>query len=164
MEERPPGRPPGYKHSEETRQKIKESHQGLQQSPETRRKISESMKGQEKSPTHRAKLSELSLDREADSRTLYIDNLCLDRLAELKANYPDHEEFFEENEIELLIALRDVKSDKEIDDITRYIETEDIARYAGSLSYQYSSFPSHEDVLIALLDEYHKQIQIKKYH
>jgi len=154
MEEKPPGRAPGYRHSEDTRRKIKEAHQGLQQSPETRRKISESMKGQGKSKKHREKLSELALEREADSRMLYIDNLCLTRLAELKANYPDHEEFFEENETELLIALREVKSDKEIDDITRYIETEDIARYAGSLSYQYasSSFYAQEDAVIALLD------------
>ncbi len=164
MEERPPGRPPGYHHSEETRQKIKESLAGRTKSIEHRKKISAAMKGQEKSKEHREKLSQLSFDREADHRMLYIDNLCLDRLAELKANYPDHEEFFEENEIELLIALRDVKSDKEIDDITRYIETEDIARYVGSLSYQYSSFPSHEDVLIDLLDEYHRQTQIEKYH
>ena len=154
MEERPPGRPPGYKHSEETRQKIKEAHQGLQQSTQTRRKISESMKGREKSATHRSKLSELSFDREAVSGALYLDNRCLDRLAELKANYPDHEEFFEENETALLIALRDVKSDKEIEDITRYIESEDIDRYAGSLSYQYasSSFYAQEDAVIAVID------------
>ena len=126
MEEKPPGRSPGYHHSEDTKRKIKEAHQGLQQSAETRRKISETMKGREKSAEHRAKLSELSYDRESQNREFYIDNLCLDRLAELKANYPDHEEFFEENEAELLMALRDVKSDKEIEYITRYVESEDI--------------------------------------
>jgi len=154
MEERPPGRSPGYHHSEKTRQKIKDSLSGRTKSEEHRQKIAKSMQGQEKSKKHREKLSELGLDREADSRMLYIDNLCLTRLAELKASYPDHEEFFEENETELLIALREVKSDKEIDDITRYIETEDIARYAGSLSYQYasSSFYAQEDAVIALLD------------
>jgi len=164
MEERPPGRPPGYHHSEETRQKIKESLAGRTKSIEHRKKISAAMKGQEKSKEHREKLSQLQFDYEADHRMLYIDNLCLDRLAELKAIYPDQAEFFEENETALLIALRDVKSDKELDDIRKYIETENIDRYVGTLSYQYSSFPSHEDVLIDLLDEYHKQIQIKKYH
>jgi len=154
MEEKPPGRSPGYHHSEDTKRKIKEAHQGLQQSTETRRKISESMKGREKSAEHRAKLSELSFDREAARDVLYLDNRCLDRLAELKANYPDHEEFFEENETALLMALRDVKSDKEIEDITRYIESEDIDKYAGSLSYQYasSSFYAQEDAVIAVID------------
>ena len=163
MEERPPGRPPGYKHSEETRQKIVDAARRRKHSPETRQKISEAMKGQEKSKEHREKLSQLSFDREADHRMLYIDNLCLDRLAELKANYPDQEEFFEENETALLMALRDVKSDKEIDDITRYIETENIDRYAGSLSYQYasSSFYAQEDAVIALLDT---MTYLRKFH
>jgi hypothetical protein len=133
MEEKPPGRPPGYKHSEETRQKIRKAHRGLKHSFETRDKISESM--------------------------LDVDGRCMARLAELKANYPDHAEFFEENEIPLLIALRDVKSDKEIDDIRKYIET-DIDRYSKShlLSGQYmsSSFQAHEDVVIKLLDKYHE--------
>lgn len=154
MKERPPGRSPGYYHSEETRQKIKNSLSGRTKSKEHRQNIAKSMKGQEKSKEHREKLSQLGFDREADSRMSYIDKLCIDRLAELKANYPGHEEFFEENEPALLIALRDVKSDKEIDDIKRYIETEDIDRYAGSLSYQYasSSFYAQEDAVIALLD------------
>ena len=145
MEERPPGRPAGYKHSEETRQKMKEAHQGRKQSAETRRKISESMRGRGKSSDHRENISYGMLD---------IDSRCVARFAELKANYPDQAEFFEENEIELLIALRDVKSDKEIDDIKKYIETEDIDRYAGSLSYQYStsSFHAQEDAVIKLLD------------
>jgi len=154
MEERPPGRSPGYHHTEKTRQKIKESLSGRTKSDEHRQKIAKSMQGREKSSDHREKLSQLGHDREADNRLLYIDNLCLDRLAELKANYPDHEEFFEENETALLIALREVKSDKEIDDIKRYIETEDIDKYAGSLSYQYasSSFYAQEDAVIALID------------
>jgi Xaa-Pro aminopeptidase len=136
MEEKPPGRPPGYKHSEETRQKIRKAHRGLKHSFETRDKISESM--------------------------LDVDGRCMARLAELKANYPDHAEFFEENEIPLLIALRDVKSDKEIDDIRKYIET-DIDRYSKShlLSGQYmsSSFQAHEDTIIDLLDYYHECIR-----
>ena len=169
MEEKPPGRPPGYTHSEETkqkiveaaarrkhtaptRQKIAEAAQRRSHAPETRRKISETMRGQEKSESHREKISFGKLD---------IDGRCMARLAELKANYPDHAEFFEENEIPLLIALREVKSDKEIDDIKKYIETGDIDRYSKSLSYQSSSssFQAHEDTVIDLLDYYHKCIR-----
>jgi len=148
--DRPPGRPPGYKHSEETRQKMSAAHKGNRQSPSTCEKIRGSLRGQHKSEVHREKISYGRLD---------IDGRCVARLAELKANYPDQVEFFEDNEQALLLALRDIKSDKELDDIKRYIETEDIDKWAGSLSYQYSSFPSHEDVVIDLLDEYHKQIR-----
>lgn len=182
MEERPPGRPPGYTHSEETKKKItdtvsalplpsektkrkmRNAHQGNVQSESTRKKIALSLRGSHQTADHRKKIAEKRQEQEFDSRVMYIDNLCLDRLAELKAIYPDQAEFFEENEVSLLIALRDVKSDKEIDDIKRYIETEDLDRYVGTLSYQYSSFPSHEDVLIDLLDEYHRQTKNKKYH
>lgn len=145
MDERRPGRAPGFKHSEETRQKITDAAKKRKQSPETRRKISESMKGRTKSEDHRDNISYGMLD---------IDNRCIARFAELKANYPDHAEFFEENEIPLLIALRDVKSDKEIEDIKKYVESEDIDRYAGTLSYQYSSrsFHAQEDAVITLLD------------
>ena len=155
MEERPPGRSPGYKHSEETRQKIKETLAGRPKSEEHKQKIRKSLQGRPHPLHRRENISYGMLD---------IDSRCVARFVELKANYPDQAEFFEENETALLIALRDVKSDKEIDDIKRYIETEDIDRYAASLSYQYSSFPSHEDVLIDLLDEYRRQTKIKKYH
>jgi len=150
MEEKPPGRPLGYTHSEETKQKITEAAHRRSQAPETRRKISESLSGQNKSEAHREKISLGRLD---------IDGRCMARLAELKANYPDHAEFFEENEIPLLIALRDVRSDKEMDDIKRYVESEDIDRYAKSLLYRSmsSSFQIHEDTVIDLLDEYRKQ-------
>ncbi len=145
MEERPPGRPPGYKHSEETRHKIKESLVGRTKSVKHKQKIRKSLTGRPHSEDRRENISYGMLD---------IDSLCVARLVELKANYPGQAEFFEENEIPLLIALRDVKSDKEIDDIKKYIETEDIARYAGSLSYQYStsSFHAQEDATIKLLD------------
>lgn len=154
MEERPPGRTPGYKHSEETRQKITEAASRRRQKPETRQKISESLKGRVKSEDHRENISYGMLD---------IDSRCVARYVELKDNYPDQAEFFEENEIPLLIALRDVKSDKEIDDIKRYIETEDIDRYAGSLSYQYStsSFHAQEDAVIKLLDT---AAYLRKFH
>ncbi len=155
MEERPPGRSPGYKHSEETRQKIKETLTGRPKSEEHKQKIRKSLQGRPHTDHRRENISYGMLD---------IDSRCVARFVELKANYPDQAEFFEENETALLIALRDAKSDKEIDDIKRYIETEDIDRYAASLSYQYSSFPSHEDVLIDLLDEYRRQTKIKKYH
>ena len=81
-------------------------------------------------------------------------SLCIARLEELKSTYPDQVDFFEENEAALLVALRGVKSEKELDDIKRYIETEDIAKYAGSLSYQYptSSYHAQEDVVIELID------------
>ena len=150
MKERPPGRSLGYKHSEKTKQKMREAHRGQHKNVETRQKISDSMRGQSKSEEHRENISQRMLD----NQTLDIDRLCRFRLAELKENYPDQAKFFEENEASLLIALRDVKSDKEIDDISRYIETENIARYVGTLSYQYSSSSiyAHEDAVITLID------------
>lgn len=154
MEERPPGREPGYNHSEETRQKIIEAAKRRRHNSKTRQKISKTMQGRGKSEEHRENISYGMLD---------IDSLCVARLAELKANYPDQVEFFDENEIPLLIALRDVKSDKEIDDIKKYIETENIERYAGSLSYQYrsSSVYAQEDLIIELLD---KMAYLRKFH
>jgi hypothetical protein len=145
MEERPPGRPSGYQHSEKTRQKIKEALVGKTKPEEHRRKIGESLRGRDKTGDHRENISLGMLD---------VDGRCRARLAELKANYPGQEKFFEENEIPLLVAMRDIKSDKEIEDIKKYIETEDVDRYAESLSYQYSSSSiyAQEDVVIALLD------------
>ncbi len=150
MEERPPGRAPGYTHSKKTRQKMSKSHQNSTQSLETREKISDSMVGRNKAKEHLENIIAYFADRQP----LNLDRLCVDRLAELKANYPDQAQFFEENEASLLVALRDVRSDKEIDDIKKYIETDDIGRYAGSLSYQYSSssFYAQEDATISLID------------
>jgi len=145
MEERPPGRVPGYEHSEETKKKISDAASRRVHLTSTREKISQSMKGRIKSERHREKISHGMLD---------TYSLCIARLEELKSNYPEQSAFFEENESALLTALREVKSDKEIDDIKKYIETEDIAKYAGTLSYQYSSSSYHaqEDAVIALLD------------
>jgi hypothetical protein len=145
MEERPPGRVPGYEHSDETKKKISEAASRRRHLPSTKDKISKALQGRPKSESHRKKISLGLLDNYS---------LCIARLEELKSRYPAQAAFFEENEAALLAALQEVKSDKEIDDIKRYIETEDIAKYTGTLSYQYSSSSYHaqEDIVIALLD------------
>jgi hypothetical protein len=154
MEERPPGRPPGYHHSEETRRKIKETLAGRTKSEEHKQKIRKSLQGRPHEENRRENISYGMID---------IESRCVARFVELKANYPDQAEFFEENETALLIALRDVKSDKEIDDIKRYIETEDIDRYAGTLSYQSAttSFHAQEDAVIKLIDT---AAYLRKFH
>ena len=119
------GRKPGYKHS-----------------AETKKKISQSLSGQTKTLEHRDHIAESMADPQA---------LCFARFLELKAEYPGHEDFFEENKEELLYALEDIKSEKELEYIRRYIESSSID---PSSSYQYSSSSCYaaEDAVIALID------------
>ncbi len=80
-----------------------------------------------------------------------MDEKCIARFEELKANYPEQEDFFLDNENELLFAMRDVRTEKELTDIRRYVET---AALRANEPYQYfsSSCYAAEDTMIALLD------------
>ena len=61
------------------------------------------------------------------------------------------EEFFVDNRDELLFAMRDVRTERELSDIRRYVET---ATLRPDEPYQYSSSScfAAEDAMIALLD------------
>jgi len=65
--------------------------------------------------------------------------------------YPGQEEFFVDNRDELLFAMRDVRTEKELTDIRRYVET---AALRADEPYQYESTSCYaaEDAMIALLD------------
>jgi hypothetical protein len=136
------GRKPGFKHSVETIEKIRQSHLGTKQELGTRSKISRSMSGKNKTPDHKERLSESMFN---------LDAKCLERYNALKAEYPDQEEFFEQNQEDLLFAMQDIKSEKELTDIRRYIESVPLH---NSLTYEYSSSSCYaaEDAMIALVD------------
>lgn len=138
------GRKPGYKHSAETKRKIRQSRVGAKHCSGTRAKISESMSGKAKTVDHKNLLAEAS-------DMLDLGGKCARRLAELKAEYPDQEDFFEKNRANLLWAMQDVKSEKELNDIRRFIESMPLQE---SMAYQYSSTScfAAEDAMIALID------------
>ena len=130
------GRKPGYRHSEKTKEKIRQSLTGTPHTDKRKDNIS-------------------------TGRTLYgLDEKCLNRFEELKSNYPDQEAFFLDNQYELLFAMRDVRTEGELRDIRRYIET---AALRPDEPYQYSSSSCYaaEDAMIALLD--FKRL-LQKYH
>jgi hypothetical protein len=136
------GRKPGFKHSDETIEKIRKSRLGTKHKLDTRAKISKSLSGKIKSQEHRDHISESRFD---------LDGKCIQRYIELKAEYPDQEDFFDLNKGELLFAMQDIKSEKELDDIRRYIESSTVH---DSMSYHYSSSSlfAAEDAMIALID------------
>jgi hypothetical protein len=80
-----------------------------------------------------------------------LDEKCVRRFEELKANYPDQEEFFEENEADLLFAMRDLRTEKELGDIRKHVENA-ILRQDEPYQYSSSSCYAAEDAMIALLD------------
>lgn len=142
----PSGRRPGYKHSAETREKIRKARLGKTQEKQTRDKISESMTGRPKSTAHREAISDSLHD---------LDRKCMQRYLALRAEYPGHEDFFDEHQAELLFAMRSIKSEKELRDIRKYIETtplEDAPQVSTSYQYSSSSCYAQEDAMIALLD------------
>ena len=136
------GRKPGFKHSAKTIEKMRQAHLGTKHGSGTRSKISHSMSGKNKSTDHRDHIAESMFN---------LDAKCLERYNALKAEYPDQEEFFEQNQEDLLFAMQDIKSEKELTDIRRYIES---APLHNSLTYEYSSSSCYaaEDAMIALVD------------
>ena len=157
------GRKPGYKHPPETIEKMRQAHQGskqaetsrekirqyrlgIKQSENTRKKISDSMKGVPKTEDHRDSISESLVD---------LERKCLLRFLELRSEYPGFEEFFDNNIEDLVFAMRDIKSEKELDDLRRYIESVSLQdAHHEDLVYHYSSSScyAHEDVMISLID------------
>lgn len=140
------GRKPGYKHCEETREKMRQFHRGKSQSDSTKEKISRSMSGKSKSPAHRAALSKSALD---------IDRKCMLRFLELCDDYPDHQGFLYQNQEKLLIAMRTIKSEAELRYIRKYIENvtlEGAPSVCTSYQYESSSCYAQEDATIDLLD------------
>jgi hypothetical protein len=125
---------------------MRQAKLGTVHSPETKRKIGESVSrsisGTPKSSEHRDRISESLTDYEGR---------CLTRFEELKSEYPEQAEFFEDNKSELLFALQDVRSENELRDLRDYIE---LSRVEAKLSYEYSSSSVYaaEDLMIALLD------------
>jgi hypothetical protein len=121
------GRRPGFKHSDDTKRKIADSLRGTP-------------------------LSEARRDNIAQAKAMYdLDEKCVRRFEELKANYPDQEEFFEENEADLLFAMRDVRTEKELSDIRKNVENA-VLRPEEPYQYSSSSCYAAEDAMIALLD------------
>jgi hypothetical protein len=141
------GRKPGYKHSEKTKEKIRKSLRGVSHTPhtqETKDKIRQSLSGKPHPEERRESI--------AQGKSLYeLDEKCIARYEDLKANYPEQEDFFLDHQDELLFAMRDVRTEKELTDIRRYVET---AALRVDEPYQYSSSSCYaaEDAMIALLD------------
>ena len=123
------GRKPGYKHNQATKDKI-----------------SDSMSGKHKSDAHKDALA-------ASQRN--TARKCALRLQEMRLEYPECVDFFDNNKTKLLIAMRDIKSNKELRDIRSYIETkhlEDVPQAYLSYQYDSSSFYAQEDAMIELID------------
>ncbi len=150
------GRKPGYRHSQETKDKIGKSAKEVSRPlhpQKTKDKIRESLTGTPHPEGRRENI--------AKGKSLYeLDEKCRNRFEDLKANYPEQEEFFVDNRDELLFAMRDVRTEKELTDIRRYVET---AALRPDEPYQYSSSSCYaaEDAMIALLD--FKRL-MQKYH
>jgi len=138
------GRKPGYKHSEETKKRISDTLRGHPPTEETKRKMSDAKKGRRYSPEHRENMSRARVAYELDEK-------CIARFEDLKANYPEQEDFFLDHEDELLFAMRDVRTEKELTDIRRYVETAAL-RPDEPYIYSSSSCYAAEDAMIALLD------------
>jgi len=138
------GRKPGYKHSQETKDKMREAKTGTSRPPAVREKIRRSLKG--------VPHPEERKDSIAQGKALYeLDEKCAARLEELKATYPEQEDFFLDNEEELLLAMQDIRTEKELTDIRMYVETASL-RPEEPYKYSSSSCYAAEDAMIALLD------------
>lgn len=136
------GRKVGFKHSTQTIEKIRQSRLGSKQKPTTKFKISKSMLGKIKSTEHKDHISNSMFN---------LREKCLQRYNELKTEYPEQKEFFETNRKDLLSRMEDIKSEKELRDIRRYIESVPLH---NSFTYEYSSssYFASEDAIIALVD------------
>jgi len=117
------GRRPGFKHSEETKAKI-----------------SKTKKKQSFTEEHRENITQAKLDAQ-----------CAYRLADLRANYPDQQEFFDDNEAELLFAMQDVRTEGELRALRKYIESEPLHSEVRYRCFSSSCYAA-EDTVIALID------------
>jgi len=138
------GRKPGYKHSQETKDKMRAAKRGTVRPQETKNRIRKSLLGTPHPDERKESI--------AQGKALYeLDEKCIARFEELKSNYPEQEDFFLDHQDELLFAMRDVRTEKELTDIRRYVET---AALRPDEPYQYSSSSCYaaEDAMIALLD------------
>ncbi len=99
-----------------------------------------------KTEEHRDSISEARTD---------LERKCLNRFFELRAEYPGFEDFFDNNFADLVFAMQDIKSEKELEDICRYIESVSLEdAHPEDLVYHYSSssWHAHEDIMISLID------------
>jgi len=91
-------------------------------------------------------------DRPSNARK-DLEDKYLGRFEDLKSEYPEHSEFFEENKEKLLLQMNNIKSEGELTFISTHMEVS----YSGT-ELPYSSFSSSfhatEDTLIDLLDRY----------
>ena len=131
------GRKSGYTHSEETKQKIKKARLGQEHAPETKNKIALAMLG--------------------NSNASASKKHCELRFQELKSFYPEFSVFFESNKQDLISMFEDVRSERELDLISLYRESEDIQKYRNKVLFNYpsSSTDSQEDLVVNLVDYYH---------
>jgi len=150
----PSGRKPGYKHSQETKERMRAAKRGTVRPQEIKNKISATKKGQPFTEEHCDNLS-------TTKAMYYLDEKCVARFEELKSTYPELEDFFLDHQDELIFAMRDVRTEKELSDIRRYVET---AALRANDGYQYlsSSCYAAEDAMIELID-FKRHLQ-KLYH
>lgn len=142
------GRKPGYKHSDETKEKMRQSHIELRPGDSTKEKMRQSKLGGFKSQAERQAIA-------TGRSRVDLETKCLHRFEEMRAEYPGQEEFFDSNRKALLLAMRDIKSETELCDIRRYIETRTIEDLPQAyLEYQYdsSSIFAHQEAMCDLLD------------
>lgn len=89
-------------------------------------------------------------DRPSNARK-DLEDKYLGRFEDLKSEYPEHSEFFEQNKEKLLLQMHNIKSEGELKFISTHIEV----AYSGT-ELPYSSFSSSfrapEDILLDLLD------------
>jgi len=140
------GRKPGYKHDKETKCKISQTKSGQTFTADHKEKIRQALKGSSK--------SEATRDAMADSH-YDIDLKCMRRFLEMRSEYPGCEDFFDSNKAKLLWAMRDIKSEKELRDIRKYIETtslEDVPQFYLQYQYDSSSIYAQEEAMVLLVD------------
>jgi hypothetical protein len=91
-------------------------------------------------------------DRPSNARK-DLEDKYLGRFEDLKSEYPEHAEFFDENKAKLLLQMNNIKSEGELKFISTHIEV----AYSGT-EFPYASFSSSfratEDTLLDLLDRY----------
>ena len=154
------GRRPGYKHSQETKEKMRQSHIELRPGDNTKDKMRQSKLGVTRSEAER---KAIAVGRAFSD----LETKCMHRFLEMRSEYPGYEEFFDTNQQKLLLAMRDVKSETELRDIRRYIETthlEDAPQACLRYQYDSSSIFAHEEAMVDLCDasaELRKELSTK---